>query len=123
MAAIAVIGSGTGTGDDSRSENHSESIALFSHVSTKRQKKSAFPSGPSGHGPGITPTRYLMSTMATLSPVVSTTRHSRRAGIHSRPGARGAWGAARGGPPCHNDSRFIHARYRQTSADHRGGGA
>jgi hypothetical protein len=62
MAAIAVMGSGTGTGEESRSENHTESIALFSHVSTNRQKKSALPSTPAGHGPGITPIRYLICT-------------------------------------------------------------
>jgi hypothetical protein len=37
-AAIEVIGSGTGIGEDRRSENQTESIALFSHTSTKRQK-------------------------------------------------------------------------------------
>src|ERR671925_2166892 len=65
MAAIAVMGSGIGSGDESRSENHSESISLFSHSSTKRQKKSR-PAGPDGHGPGMTPTRYLMRMAATL---------------------------------------------------------
>ena len=61
-AAIAVIASGTNAGDDRRSENQMESIALFSHSSTKRQKKSGPPSRPLGQRPGITPTRYLIST-------------------------------------------------------------
>src|SRR5215468_5080620 len=65
-AAIAVIGSGTGRGEDSRSENHTESISLFSHRSTNCQKKSR-PAGPEGHGPGITPMRYLMRITATLA--------------------------------------------------------
>ena len=64
-AAIAVMGSGTGSGEDSRSENQTESISLFSQSSTNRQKKSR-PPGPAGHGPGITPMRYLMRMAATL---------------------------------------------------------
>src|SRR6185436_13211029 len=56
-AAMAVMGSGTGRGEDRRSENHTESISLFSQRSTKRQKKSR-PSD--GHGPGMTPMRYLI---------------------------------------------------------------
>src|ERR671919_936570 len=59
MAAIAVMGSGIGSGEARRSENHNESISLFSHSSTKRQKKSR-PAEPDGHGPGMTPTRYLI---------------------------------------------------------------
>src|SRR6476619_5298231 len=67
IAAIAVIGSGIGSGEERRSENQSESISLFSQSSTKRQKNSR-PAEPSGHGPGITPTRYLIFGMArTLS--------------------------------------------------------
>jgi hypothetical protein len=58
-AAMAVIGSGTGSGEDRRSENQTESISLFSHRSTKRQKKSR-PAAPAGQGPGMTPTRYLI---------------------------------------------------------------
>src|SRR6185369_17865039 len=65
MAAIAVMGSGIGSGEDSRSENHSESISLFSQSSTNRQKKSR-PAEPDGHGPGITPTRYLICMARTL---------------------------------------------------------
>src|SRR5262252_726552 len=65
-AAIAVIGSGIGSGEDSRSENHSESISLFSQSSTNCQKNSR-PAGPLGHGPGITPMRYLMRINATLA--------------------------------------------------------
>src|SRR3970040_1175853 len=65
-AAIAVIGSGRGSGDDRRSENQSESISLFSHSSTKRQKKSR-PAGPVGHGPGITPTRDFIDMARPLS--------------------------------------------------------
>ena len=57
IAAMAVMGSGTNAGEDKRSENQTESIELFSHSSTKRQKKSAPPSGPVGHSPGITPIR------------------------------------------------------------------
>src|SRR6185436_6380178 len=65
MAAIAVMGSGIGSGEDSRSENHSESISLFSQSSTNRQKKSR-PAGPDGQGPGMTPTRYLICMARTL---------------------------------------------------------
>src|ERR1043166_5722410 len=65
-AAIAVMGSGTGMGDDSRSENQTESISLFSQRSTKRQKKSR-PSA--GHGPGMTPIRYLICMERTLTRV------------------------------------------------------
>ncbi len=59
-AAMVVMGSGTGIGEESRSENHTESMPLRSHRSMKRQRKSR-PEGPPGHGPGITPMRYLMS--------------------------------------------------------------
>src|SRR4030095_12345722 len=58
-AAIAVMGSGSGSGEDRRSENQSEAISLFSHRPTKRKKK-ARPASPAGHGPGMTPTRYLI---------------------------------------------------------------
>ena len=95
IAAIAVMGSGTGSGDDSRSENQTESIALFSHVSTKRQKKSGPPSAPPGQGPGMTPIRYLMSMAPTLALAcdgLGARSHSRRTGIHSPPGAQGASG-------------------------------
>ena len=61
-AAMAVMGSGTKAGEDRRSENQTESIELFSHSSTKRQKKSAPPAGPLGQSPGITPMRYLICT-------------------------------------------------------------
>jgi len=51
-AAIAVIGSSTGIGDESRSENQIESISVRSQRSMSRQKKSApSPGGPTGHGP------------------------------------------------------------------------
>src|ERR1043166_796512 len=66
MAAMAVIGSGTGIGEDRRSENHTESISLFSQRSTKRQKKSR-PSA--GHGPGMTPMRDLIRMERTLTRV------------------------------------------------------
>src|SRR5690349_12632021 len=73
MAAIAVIGSGRGAGDDSRSENQTESISVFSQRSTKRQKKSR-PPGPGGHGPGITPTRYLIDIAGTVARVDTLSR-------------------------------------------------
>jgi hypothetical protein len=57
---MAVIGSGTGMGDDNRSENQTESIALCSQQSTNLQKNSAL--APVGHGPGMTPMRYFTST-------------------------------------------------------------
>src|SRR5437867_4884633 len=60
--AIVVIGSSTGAGDDRRSENHTESISLASQRSMKRQSRSR-PSSPFGHGPGITPMRYLIASV------------------------------------------------------------
>ena len=65
-AAMVVMGSGTGRGEDRRSENHTESMAVRSHTSMKRQRKSR-PSGPAGHTPGITPIRYLVSMAATVA--------------------------------------------------------
>jgi hypothetical protein len=64
-AAIAVIGSRTGSGDESRSENQIESISVRSQRSMSRQKKSS-PSagGPAGHGPGMMPIRYLICMAA-----------------------------------------------------------
>ena len=76
-AAIAVMGSGTGSGEDSRSENQTESISLFSQSSTNRQKKSR-PAGPGGHGPGITPMRYLIAHAATLCATISADRLASR---------------------------------------------
>ena len=58
----------TGSGEDRRSENQTESISVFSHRSTKRQKKSR-PAGPPGQGPGMTPTRYLICMGWTLARV------------------------------------------------------
>jgi hypothetical protein len=54
-AAIVVIGSGTGIGEESRSENQSESISDCSQRSIRRQRKSWPPS--SGQGPGMMPMR------------------------------------------------------------------
>src|SRR5262245_20300695 len=83
-AAIAVIGSGTGMGDDSRSENHTESISLFSQTSTNCQKKSR-PAGPAGPGPCITPMRYLMRiTLPAFGEDDTTTR---RLSCHRKGGA------------------------------------
>jgi len=60
-AAIVVIGSRTGIGDDSRSENQIESISVRSQRSMSRQKKSTpSPREPAGHGPGMMPIRYLI---------------------------------------------------------------
>src|SRR5215470_1359134 len=87
-AAIAVIGSGTGSGDDKRSENHSESISLFSHSSTNRQKKSR-PAGPGGHGPGITPMRYLMRMVAILARASRPEPLQHRYGQYPNPAAIG----------------------------------
>src|SRR5262245_16059455 len=87
-AAIAVIGSGTVSGEESRSENQSESISLFSQSSTKRQKKSR-PAGPAGQGPGMTPTRYLMRMAATLP------RHRLLGGAPAGPGGAGLLGGGR----------------------------
>ncbi|OGL17726.1 MAG: hypothetical protein A3F92_06390 [Candidatus Rokubacteria bacterium RIFCSPLOWO2_12_FULL_71_22] len=58
-AAIVVIGSSTVSGEDRRSENQRESMPPVSQRSMSRQSSSR-PSGPAGHGPGITPIRYLM---------------------------------------------------------------
>ncbi len=60
-AAIVVIGSGMTIGDERRSENHTESIPVPSHRSMNRQRNAA-PSSVTGHGPGITPMRYLIRT-------------------------------------------------------------
>src|SRR5439155_3594035 len=65
-AAIAIIGSRTGSGEESRSENQSESISVLSQVSIIRQKSSG-PSGPAGQGPGMTPIRYLICIAGTLA--------------------------------------------------------
>ena len=56
MAAIDVIGSITGIGEESRSENQSESISVRSQRSIKSQRKPGI-SACSGHGPGMTPMR------------------------------------------------------------------
>ena len=58
-AAIAVIGSRTVSGEESRSENQTESISVCSQRSISFQKNSR-PSGPAGHGPGMIPMRYLI---------------------------------------------------------------
>src|SRR5882762_120860 len=55
---MVVTGSSTGSGEERRSENQIESISVRSHRSTSFQTRSA-PSGPAGHGPGITPIRNL----------------------------------------------------------------
>src|SRR5262244_3762338 len=60
MAASVVITSGTGAGDDRRSESQIESSSLPSRKSQSDHRNAA-PSRPAGHGPGITPIRYLMS--------------------------------------------------------------
>src|SRR5262245_11776399 len=65
-AAMVVMGSGTGMGEERRSENQTESMAVRSHRSMKRQRNSR-PSGPAGQTPGITPMRYLMSMAATVA--------------------------------------------------------
>ena len=58
-AAMAMIGSRTGIGEERRSENQIESISVRSQVSITRQKRSR-PSGPAGHWPGMTPILYLI---------------------------------------------------------------
>jgi hypothetical protein len=64
-AAIVVIGSRTGVGEESRSENQTESIAVRSHTSMSFQKKSSPSAGePAGHGPGMMPIRYLICMAA-----------------------------------------------------------
>jgi hypothetical protein len=55
-AAIVVIGSGTGIGEDSRSENQIESISDRSQRSINVQRKSRV-SACAGQGPGMTPIR------------------------------------------------------------------
>src|SRR5215510_8792326 len=62
-AAIVVIGSSTGIGEERRSENQIESISVRSQRSMSRQKKSRPSAGvPAGHGPGMMPIRYLICT-------------------------------------------------------------
>src|SRR5215831_2236670 len=60
MAASVVMTSGTGTGDDRRSESQMESIPLRSSMSQSVHRKLAL-SRPGGHGPGMMPMRYLIS--------------------------------------------------------------
>src|SRR5262245_42388641 len=68
-AAMVVMGSGTGRGEESRSENHTESMPVRSQRSMNRHRKSR-PSAPAGHTPGITPIRYLMSMAANVARTV-----------------------------------------------------
>src|SRR5712691_11740679 len=75
-AAIVVIGSGTTSGDDRRSENQTESTPVRSHWSMKRQSSSG-PSVEVGHGPGITPMRYLIR-MGAIVPRPPTTEFRRQ---------------------------------------------
>jgi len=49
-AASVVIGSGTGSGEDRRSENQTESISVVSHSSTSCQRNPA-PSDPAAMAP------------------------------------------------------------------------
>jgi hypothetical protein len=56
---MATTGSSTRVWADSRSLNQSESMSVRSQRSTMRQKSSAA-TGADGHGPGITPMRYLI---------------------------------------------------------------
>src|SRR5882724_10642585 len=108
MAAMAVMGSGIGSGEDGRSENHSESISLFSQSSTKRQKKSR-PAGPAGHGPGMTPTRYLVRMARTLPRrrLLRTRPRGRR--TRTRPQEGGDHRGGQGGP---DDRERPHDRER-----------
>src|SRR5712692_1206162 len=62
-AASEVMTSGTGAGDESRSESQSESMPLRSRKSQSVQRK-APPSRPGGHGPGMMPIRYLIVSLA-----------------------------------------------------------
>src|SRR5204862_5841740 len=56
------------SGEESRSENQSESISVLSQRSMSRQKSSR-PAGPAAQGPGMTPIRYLTcGAMALASP-------------------------------------------------------
>src|SRR6266852_774766 len=59
MAASEVMTSGTGVGEERRSESHMESMSDFSQKSP-RVKRNSPPSLPTGHGPGMIPMRYLM---------------------------------------------------------------
>src|SRR2546426_38964 len=59
MAASEVMTSGTGVGEERRSESHMESTSDFSQKSP-RVKRNSPPSLPAGHGPGMIPMRYLM---------------------------------------------------------------
>src|SRR5262249_55118409 len=60
-AAMVVIGSRTGIGEESRSENQIESISVRSQRSMSRQKKfRPSPGAPAGQGPGMMPIRYLI---------------------------------------------------------------
>src|SRR4030095_12669164 len=59
MAASVVITSGTGAGEESRSESQIESTSLRSSISHSVHKNSA-PPRPGGHGPGMMPMRYLI---------------------------------------------------------------
>src|SRR6266852_5020207 len=59
MAASEVMTSGTGVGEERRSESHMESMSDFSQKSP-RVKRNSPPSLPAGHGPGMIPMRYLM---------------------------------------------------------------
>ncbi len=65
-AAIVVIGSSTGSGEVSRSENHTESMSVRSQRSMKRQNRST-PSPFVVHGPGMTPIRYLIRMLRMLA--------------------------------------------------------
>ena len=56
MAAMVVIGSGIGVGEERRSENQSESISVRSQRSIRSQRAPGI-SACSGHGPGMTPMR------------------------------------------------------------------
>src|SRR5260370_26938358 len=58
IAASVVMTSGTGAGEERRSESQIESTSLRSSMSQRVHRKAA-PSRPGGHGPGMMPMRYL----------------------------------------------------------------
>src|SRR5882762_9927996 len=59
MAASEVMTSGTGVGEERRSDSQIESMSDFSQKSP-RVKRNSPPSLPAGQGPGMIPMRYLM---------------------------------------------------------------
>src|ERR1700675_597697 len=59
MAASEVMTSGTGAGEERRSDSQMESMSLFSQNSA-RVKRNCPLSRPGGQGPGMIPMRYLV---------------------------------------------------------------